>query len=54
VAWFTKLAFAPALGAELLEQLERAGIRPSGPPPPLDWPRPPPPQLPWEQIHAWS
>jgi glycine/D-amino acid oxidase-like deaminating enzyme len=54
VAWPTKLAFAPALAAGLLGQLERAGIVPGGAPPSLDWPRPPPPRLPWEQVREWS
>jgi glycerol-3-phosphate dehydrogenase len=55
VAWPTKLAFAPALAAELLDSLAQSGIVPVGaatveP----DWPRPPLARFPWETVPEWS
>lgn len=55
VAWPTKLAFAPALAADLLKQLTQAGIRPSGQPDALpEWPKPPVAPLPWEAVTSWN
>lgn len=53
VVWPTKLAFAPALAAELMQQLDQAGIRPSAAGL-IDWPRPPLVALPWEATKEWS
>ena len=53
VAWPTKLAFAPALAEELVRQLARAGIRPSGGVS-LEWPRPPLAVPPWEECIEWN
>jgi glycerol-3-phosphate dehydrogenase len=56
VVWPTKLAFAPALAAELLQQLERAAIAPGGiaDAPSIQWPRPPLAPPPWETVQEWS
>jgi glycerol-3-phosphate dehydrogenase len=55
VAWPTKLAFAPALAADLLQDLERAGIEPSlGAGESPDWPRPAAAVPPWEARREWS
>ncbi len=56
VVWPTKLAFAPALAAELLQQLERTVIAPGGvaDAPSIQWPRPPLAPLPWETVPEWS
>jgi hypothetical protein len=56
VAWPTKLAFAPALAGELLDDLVQAGIRPGVPlaGDTLSWPSPPLARLPWEAVREWS
>ncbi len=56
VVWPTKLAFAPALAAELLQQLKRTGIAPGGAAGAVStqWPRPPLAPLPWEKVQEWS
>ena len=56
VAWPTKLAFAPALAAQLLVQLERSGIIPGTAihPAAIRWPRPPMTPPPWEEMKEWS
>lgn len=56
VVWPTKLAFAPALAAELLQQLERTGVAPGGvaDAASIQWPRPPLAPLPWENLQEWS
>jgi glycine/D-amino acid oxidase-like deaminating enzyme len=56
VVWPTKLAFAPALAADLFRDLRRSGILPktasavASPP----WPRPPLARPPWEGVREWS
>lgn len=55
VVWPTKLAFAPALAAQLLRHLERSGIAPGGgTQAPIRWPRPPLAPRPWERVREWS
>ncbi|WP_456407994.1 FAD-dependent oxidoreductase [Thiolapillus sp.] len=55
VAWPTKLAFAPRLAAQVLEQLQNEKIEPSQTTlPDLSWPHPPVAQLPWEKVQEWS
>jgi glycerol-3-phosphate dehydrogenase len=56
VAWPTKLAFTPALAAELLQELKRTGITPGGSTqtPSIPWPRPPLAPPPWEEVREWS
>ncbi len=55
VAWPTKLAFAPALAGQLLETLERSGIRPTGSRgETTDWPVPELARHPWQEVREWS
>jgi glycine/D-amino acid oxidase-like deaminating enzyme len=55
VAWPTKLAFAPALADQLLQSMNRAGIRPSGSPGESpDWPGPQPARHPWQEVREWN
>jgi len=56
VAWPTKLAFAPAVAARLLEGLKRDGMIPGASldPAAIQWPRPPTAPLPWEETKVWS
>jgi len=55
VAWPTKLAFAPALAAELLRELQGSGITPNAAAPlPIRWPSPPLAAPPWEEVEEWS
>ena len=46
--WPTKLAFAPLLADQVIEQLRQAGIAPAGGQAPPDWLAPPLAQPPWE------
>jgi hypothetical protein len=54
VAWPTKLAFAPLLASQALEQLAKQGVLPGGETPlALDLKRPPLARPPWEREAAW-
>jgi glycerol-3-phosphate dehydrogenase len=54
VAWPTKLAFAPLLASQALDQLAKQGVLPGGETPlALDLKRPPLARPPWEREAAW-